>query len=486
MLVRKQGLFAVFRGVVRLQSRRLHDHALRFLVSQPSSSTIEEEHIGSEEHDLNPQHQMLPAGFAFAVKDNFATANFATTCNSKILQHNFPKYNATVVQRLLDAGGKLVGKTSLDEFGMGSYCVNTPLTGQSVNPWRASDGLCVPGGSSGGSAIAVAIGYSHGAIGSDTGGSIRLPASYCGVVGFKPSYGRCSRFGMISYASSLDTPGVLARNVDEASLMIDVMSGHDERDAASLEAPRTSLVDVADDVCGKVIGLPSECNMEEVSDEVYGLWMEMARKLESKGAIIKEVSLKSIKYALPTYYVLAMAEASSNLARYTGEFFGMRKESVRKYDSFKEMFEDSRSHYLGDEVKRRILAGNFILSRSSYESYYVQAQRVRRMICNDFNSIFNNGVDALLMPVSATDAPTLTSVVQNKANVLEEYATDVFTVPASLAGLPAMSVPCGISTRNMPLGLQIVAKRMDESMVVRCGRALEAVSSFDASALRLA
>eukprot|EP00056_Hartaetosiga_gracilis_P021564 m.24877 g.24877 ORF g.24877 m.24877 type:complete len:525 (-) comp9144_c0_seq1:8-1582(-) len=432
------------------------------------------------------QSKKLPTHFTFTVKDNFATKGVITSCCSRILSNNFPSYNATVVQRLLDAGGLFAGKTTMDEFGMGSYCTNMPETIQgnkSQNPWLSTEGPCVAGGSSGGSAIAVATGYSRGAIGSDTGGSIRLPASYCGVVGFKPSYGRMSRFGLVAYASSLDTPGVLTKTVDDAALMCDVMSGHDVKDAASINLPPTSLHSIVDDgIEGMVIGIPNECNIKELSDEVYTKWMEMADSLEGKGATIKHISLPSLKDGLSTYYVLAMAEASSNLARYTGEFFGCRHGEVNGYKSFKDMFESARDAYLGEEVKRRILVGNFVLSRNSYESYYVQAQRVRRKICKDFKNTFDNGVDALLMPVSATVAPTFESIPKNSAsNVLEEYATDVFTVPASLAGLPAISVPCGFSKTNMPIGLQLVGNRFDEETVIRGGKVLENISTLHTS-----
>ncbi|EGD77960.1 hypothetical protein PTSG_09594 [Salpingoeca rosetta] len=403
--------------------------------------------------------QQRLAGFTVMVKDNIAVANERMTCGSSMLRSFVPTSDATVVSKCRSEGAEITGKTSLDEFGMGSYGAFSPIHGLTINPWRATDGLCVPGGSSGGSAVAVALGQARAALGTDTGGSVRLPASFCGVVGFKPSYGLLSRMGMTAYASSLDTVGVLASTVDDAATMVDAMAGHDPRDAASVQAPgsRLPLGSEYGDVEGMVVGLPRECFIEELSDDVAAAWTEAADALQASGATVRYISLPNLKNALPCYCVLAPAEASSNLARYTGMFYGERAGSAASHASYRRLFESSRQSGLGPEVTRRILTGTFTLTRASYESFYVQAQRVRRLIQADFASALQNGVDVVLMPVTSSDAPLITDALSPNADVLQQFATDVFTVGPSLAGLPAMAVPCRVSSRNMPIGLQLVA-----------------------------
>eukprot|EP00053_Salpingoeca_punica_P009291 m.83145 g.83145 ORF g.83145 m.83145 type:complete len:498 (+) comp14957_c0_seq2:14-1507(+) len=415
------------------------------------------------------------AGVPIAVKDNFCIANVETTCSSNALRNFVPPYTATVVQRLLDEGAVVVGKTNMDEFGMGSF-TNTGIHGSTVNPWTpvtSTDALSA-GGSSGGSAAAVASGMCLAALGSDTGGSVRLPAAYCGVVGLKPSYGRSSRHGLVAYASSLDTPGVLARSVRDAALIANVMSGHDLQDSSCAERPPTDYLPEAGSLSSLTVGIPSEYNIEELDSEVKERWSLGIEWLQRAGATIKQVSLPLTKQALSTYYILAVCEAASNLNRYDGMRYGHREGTASEYKTYIDMLTASRSRMFGEEVMSRILTGTFALSRTMSDSYYVQAQRVRQLVVREFDAIFNSGVDVLLTPTAPTVAPSLASVASKPET--DGYANDVFTVPASLAGLPAMSVPAGFGRDGLPVGLQLIAQRFNEAAVLRAGIVLEQMS----------
>eukprot|EP01147_Barroeca_monosierra_P004108 gene4108-43_t len=417
-------------------------------------------------------------GFTIAVKNNIAVKGEPLTCGSKILKNFVPNDDAFVLDCCRKDGAEVIGTVSLDEFGMGSYGAYNPINGITVNPWRATDGICVPGGSSGGSAVAVSTGRARIALGTDTGGSIRLPASYCGVVGFKPTYGRLSRTGMTAYASSLDTVGVMASNIEDASVAIDVMSQYDESDAACIPGRWPKLTDFIDSLKGLNIGLPKECYIDELSQDAKTAWLSAADQLAAAGANITLISLPTLKHALPCYVVLSAAEASSNLSRYTGMFFGSRPKLSNSYTSFRTMFENTRTSGFGPEVVRRILVGTFTLSRNSYESFYAQAQRVRRIISNDFSTCFENKIDALLMPVASTDAPLISDILGDSSDVLSQFATDVFTVGPSLAGLPAVSIPFQLSKRRMPIGVQLVGQRFHDHMVASIARVLQHEVAF--------
>eukprot|EP00123_Amoebidium_parasiticum_P021024 comp6028_c0_seq1/m.1869 comp6028_c0_seq1/g.1869 ORF comp6028_c0_seq1/g.1869 comp6028_c0_seq1/m.1869 type:complete len:514 (-) comp6028_c0_seq1:89-1630(-) len=419
-------------------------------------------------------------GIPIAVKDNFCTEGVPTTCASKTLENFVPPYSATVVERLEAAGAVIVGKTNMDEFAMGSGNTTSAYR-PSLNPFRrtADTSPCVAGGSSGGSAVAVASGMCLGSIGSDTGGSVRLPASYCGTVGLKPTYGRVSRYGLVAYGSSLDCPGILARDTTSAALILDAIAGHDPRDPTSSRVSTpTSLPPSEDSLKGITIGIPQEYSVAELPKEIMERWQQAAEWLKERGADVVSVSLPHTKAALAAYYVLAPAEASSNLARYDGMEFGRRvEESQRKHCA---LYADTRGESFGDEVQTRILLGTFCLSRSSYESYYMQAQRVRRLVSNDFKNAFSNHVDVLLTPTALAGAPLLSE--WETLSPVQRNANDVFTVPASLAGLPAVSVPAGVAAEGMPLGLQVIGRPFEESTILRIARVLESNALFEVGA----
>eukprot|EP00049_Salpingoeca_infusionum_P006967 m.113399 g.113399 ORF g.113399 m.113399 type:complete len:539 (+) comp13512_c0_seq3:160-1776(+) len=425
------------------------------------------------------QAQGTLKGLTMAVKDNFTTTSLPTTCSSKMLENYMSPFTATVVDRAEKAGALMVGKTVLDEFGMGSFNLNSSLHSPCFNPWVDNQGkVCVSGGSSGGSAVAVASGQADFALGSDTGGSIRLPASYCGVVGFKPSYGRLSRFGLVAYASSLDTPGVLAPSVYCAAQVVDALSGHDNNDSTSAQLPATTLVDSLSAIPKRIrIGIPEEAFIQELQPDVKQCWLNAIDRLEQLGCDVVSISIPSIKSALPCYYVLAMAETSSNMARFTGINYGKRAVSAKDAEDFTDMIAQSRLTNLGPEVLRRIITGNYLLSRDSYESFYEQAQKVRALIRKEFSNVFAQGVSALLLPSTSSSAPSLESV-QQQTLPTAPYTSDVFVSPVSLAGLPAMSVPAGVSDTAMPIGLQVVGNMYDEKAVVQVSALIEREMPF--------
>jgi aspartyl-tRNA(Asn)/glutamyl-tRNA(Gln) amidotransferase subunit A len=400
------------------------------------------------------------AGVPIAVKDNICARTGRTTAASRMLEDFCAPYDATVVERLEAAGAIIVGKTNLDEFAMGSSN-ETSRKGAVLNP---HDRERVPGGSSGGSAAAVAAGQCFGALGSDTGGSIRQPASHCGVVGLKPTYGRVSRWGLIAFASSLDQIGPMARSVEDAARLLEVIAGFDARDATSAERDVPAFSEaVGGGVDGLRLGVPSEYFAAEVGidDEVIGLVRQAMARLEDQGAELVEVSLPHTEYAVATYYLIATAEASSNLARYDGARYGYRAPA----DELVEMYEKTRAKGFGDEVKRRIMLGTYVLSAGYYDQYYRKAQQVRTLIRRDFDQAFEQ-VDALVAPCAPTPAFKLG---EKSDDPLQMYLEDVFTISCNLAGIPGMSVPCGTTSADLPVGLQIMAPAFDEQTLVRVG-----------------
>jgi len=412
-------------------------------------------------------------GIPIAVKDLYCTKGILTTAGSHILDGFRPPYESTVTEKLWRAGGVLIGKTNLDEFAMGSSNT-TSYYGPAENPWRrpGDNRPLVPGGSSGGSAAAVAARAAIAATGTDTGGSIRQPASFCGIVGLKPTYGRCSRWGVVAFASSLDHPGPMTRSVRDAAIMLGAMAGHDPKDSTSAPVPVPDFeAGLAAGVKGLRVGIPREFRVEGMPAEIETLWQRGIDWLRAGGAEPVEVSLPMSKYALPAYYIIAPAEASSNLARYDGVRFGLRVEG----DSLDDMYEKTRAAGFGAEVRRRVLIGTYVLSAGYYDAYYLKAQRVRTLIARDFVAAFEQ-VDCLLTPT----APSAAFPIGDKSDdPIAMYLNDLFTVQADLAGLPAISVPAGLSADGLPLGLQVIGRAFDEAMVLRVAQALETAAGFD-------
>ncbi len=413
-------------------------------------------------------------GLPIAIKDLFCTEGVLTTASSHILDGFTPQYESTVTANLWRAGAVMLGKTNLDEFAMGSATV-TSYYGPTVNPWRRSgdDKKLVPGGSSGGSAAVVAARAALGATGTDTGGSIRQPASFCGIVGIKPTYGRCSRWGIVAFASSLDQAGPMTRTVRDGAIMLGAMAGHDARDSTSAdrEVPDFEAA-LEKGVKGLKVGIPEEYQMEGMSPELLALWDQGKAWLTAAGAEMVPVSLPHTKYALPTYYIVAPAEASSNLARYDGVRYGLREEG----ESLLEMYENTRGEGFGAEVTRRVLIGTYVLSAGYYDAYYLKAQKLRTLISRDFREAFDK-VDVLLTPTAPSSA---FAIGEKMGDPIAMYLNDVFTVPASLAGLPAASIPAGLSGDGLPLGLQLIARPFDEETMFRAARAVEDAAAFDA------
>ena len=404
-------------------------------------------------------------GIPIAVKDLFCTKNMPTTAASKILENFNPTYESFVTQKLINEGSLFVGKTNLDEFAMGS-ATNTSYFGNTINPLSDKDTPLAPGGSSGGSGCSCCRDLCLGSTGTDTGGSIRQPASFCGVVGIKPTYGLCSRWG-IAFASSLDQAGIFSKNVTDASILLEEIAGHDERDStsSSVSIPNFSK-QLNSDLNGKTIGIPKEYTVDGISDEINAVWDDAIKSLEKKGAKIKHISLPHTKYALPTYYIIAPAEASSNLARYDGVKYGFRADEAKSLD---EMYEMTRSEGFGKEVKRRILIGTYVLSAGYYDAYYLKAQKVRKLIANDFIETFKE-CDLILTPTAPSAAFPLN---EKQDDPIKMYLNDVFTVPASLAGIPGISIPYGKDKSGLPLGIQLLGKHFDEQEIFNAAFALE-------------
>lgn len=413
-------------------------------------------------------------GIPLAIKDLFCTEGVLTTAASHILDGFTPPYESTVTSNLWQAGAVLMGKANLDEFAMGSSNENS-FMGPVENPWRRTGDTAsiVPGGSSGGSAAAVAARLALGAIGTDTGGSIRQPAAFTGTVGIKPTYGRCSRWGVVAFASSLDQAGPFTRTVRDGAIMLGAMASHDHKDSTSapIEVPDFEAA-ITGDVKGLTIGIPKEYRAEGISDEIEALWREGAKWLEAAGAKTVEISLPHTHYAVPTYYVVAPAEASSNLSRYDGVRYGLRVDG----DDLAGMYANTRSEGFGKEVKRRIMIGTYVLSAGYYDAYYLKAQKMRTMIAQDFSQAFEK-VDAILAPTTPTEA---FAFGEKTDDPIAMYLNDVFTTPCSLAGLPGMSVPSAISKDGLPLGLQVIGRLFDEETVFRVGDVIERAAGLDA------
>ena len=419
------------------------------------------------------------SGVPLGIKDLFATEGVATTAGSRILEGFRPRYESTVSANLFAAGAGMLGKLNMDEFAMGSSN-ETSAWGPVISPWRRSDGgntPLAPGGSSGGSSTAVAARLCPGATGTDTGGSIRQPAAFTGICGIKPTYGRCSRWGIVSFASSLDQAGPMARTVRDCAILLEVMAGFDPKDSTSLDLPVPQWeANLSSDLKGKRVGIPREYRIDSVPAEINALWDQGIEWLKDAGATPVEISLPHTKYALPTYYIIAPAEASSNLARYDGVRYGLRVEGVKTLD---DMYAATRAAGFGAEVKRRIMIGTYVLSAGFYDAYFTKAQRVRSLIKQDFARAFEQ-CDLILTPT----APSAAFGIGETTDPLAMYLNDVFAVPASLAGLPAMSVPGGLDGQGLPLGLHIIGRELDEQTVLNAGLAIEERAGFTAKPAR--
>ena len=421
----------------------------------------------SKEFDSKPDFNKKLPGVPIAVKDLFCTKNVKTTASSKILNNFVPTYESTVTQNLWNEGAILLGKLNCDEFAMGSSN-ETSFFGNVISP---IDKDLVPGGSSGGSASALAAKLTPTTIGTDTGGSIRQPASFTGTVGLKPTYGSCSRYGIVAFASSLDQAGPLTRNVKDSALMLEVMSSFDNKDSTSVDFIRPQYSkDLSKEIKGKKIGIPKEYRVDGMSEEIEKLWNDGKNYLKNCGAETVDISLPHTKFALPTYYIVAPAEASSNLARYDGVKYGFRTEGKNLID----MYEKTRSEGFGDEVKRRIMIGTYVLSSGYYDAYYLKAQKVRRLIKNDFNDAFQK-VDAILTPSTPSSA---FKIGEKSSDPVSMYLNDIFTVPVNLAGLPGISIPAGLDKKGYPLGLQIIGKSFDEQNILNIAYSMEDKINF--------
>ena len=414
-------------------------------------------------------------GLPIGMKDLFCTDQVETTAGSHILEGFVPQYESTVSSNLWSDGAVMLGKLNLDEFAMGSSN-ETSYYGNVVNPWRrqGDDTPLVPGGSSGGSSSSVAARIALAATGTDTGGSIRQPAAFTGICGLKPTYGRCSRWGIVAFASSLDQAGPMARTVRDTAIMLKSMAGFDPKDSTSVDRPVPNYEDaLTGDIRGLKIGIPKEYRVDGMPDEIEKLWQQGIDWLHAAGAETMEVSLPHTKYALPAYYIVAPAEASSNLARYDGVKYGLREEG----EDIVDMYENTRAAGFGAEVKRRVLIGTYVLSAGYYDAYYLKAQQVRTKIADDFRTVFDS-CDAILTPTTPSAA---FGAGEKNDDPLSMYLNDVFTVTGNLAGLPGMSVPAGLSSEGLPLGLQIVGKPFDEETVLKLGGVIEEAAGFNAT-----
>ena len=416
-------------------------------------------------------------GIPLGIKDLFCTKGVESQAASRILENFKPEYESTVSQNLLDNGTVMLGKLNMDEFAMGSSN-ETSIYGNAINPWKIDDRGLTPGGSSGGSASAVAADLCLAATGTDTGGSIRQPAAFTGIVGIKPTYGRCSRWGVIAFASSLDQAGPMTKTVRDGAIMLEAMAGNDPKDStsANIEVPNFEAM-LTGDIKGKRIGIPKEYRLDGMPSEIEKLWSDGTEMLRQAGAKIENISLPHTKYALPAYYVIAPAEASSNLARYDGVRYG-RRASLSSGDGINEMYEKTRAEGFGPEVKRRVMIGTYVLSAGFYDAYYNRARRVRALIKNDFDEVFADGVDAILTPTTPSAAFGLGDM--SDADPVQMYLNDVFTVTVNLAGLPGISVPAGADKSGLPLGLQVIGKPWEEGDMLNIAYSLEQSAGFSA------
>ena len=414
-------------------------------------------------------------GLPIGIKDLFCTKGVPSQAGSRILEGFLPEYESTVSGNLLDSGAVMLGKLNMDEFAMGSSN-ETSVYGNVINPWKVDDRDLTPGGSSGGSAAAVAADLCLAATGTDTGGSIRQPAAFTGTVGIKPTYGRCSRWGVVAFASSLDQAGPMTKSVRDAAIMLETMCGYDPKDSTSadLAVPNFEAV-MTGDIRGKKIGLPKEYRMDGMPEEIEKLWANGADMLRDAGAEIVDISLPHTKYALPAYYVIAPAEASSNLARYDGVRYGHRAK-LDEGDGITEMYEKTRAEGFGPEVQRRVMIGTYVLSAGFYDAYYNRARRVRTLIKKDFEDVFAAGVDAILTPATPTSAFGLGEMTD--VDPVQMYLNDVFTVTVNMAGLPGISVPAGLDSKGLPMGLQLIGRPWEEGDLLSSAYALEKAVGF--------
>ena len=411
----------------------------------------------------------IMGGVPIAIKDNICTNGIKTTCSSKMLENFVPFYDATVIEKLENAGAIIIGKTNMDEFAMGSSTENSAIK-KTKNPWDLER---VPGGSSGGSAAAVACDIAPCALGTDTGGSIRQPASFCNVVGLKPTYGLVSRYGIVAYASSLDQVGPLTKSVEDAAILLNVIAGKDEKDTTSADIPKKDyLKSIKDDIKGKKIGVPTEFISDGINPDVKKAYEENLNTLKELGAEIIEIKLDYAKYSLPTYYIIATAEASSNLGRYDGIRYGHR---AKDFSSLDELYVKSRTEGFGDEVKRRIMLGTYVLSSGYYDAYYKRGQKVRTLIIDDFKKAFEK-CDVIAIP---TTPNTSFKFGEKTSNPLEMYLEDIYTVPVNIAGLPGISVPGGFDKNGMPIGMQFISKAFDEGNLLQVAYTFEKNTGFN-------
>ncbi len=415
-------------------------------------------------------------GLPIGIKDLFCTKGVPSQAGSRILQGFLPEYESTITQNLFDAGAVMLGKLNMDEFAMGSSN-ETSVYGNAVNPWRRGndDTALTPGGSSGGSASAVSADLCLAATGTDTGGSIRQPAAFTGITGIKPTYGRCSRWGVVAFASSLDQAGPMTKSVRDAAIMLEAMCGHDPKDSTSADLPVPNFeAMLTGDIKGKKIGIPREYRMDGMPQEIETLWVNGTAMLRDAGAEIVDISLPHTKYALPAYYVIAPAEASSNLARYDGVRYGHRAK-LQQGDGITEMYEKTRAEGFGAEVQRRVMIGTYVLSAGFYDAYYNRARKVRTLIKRDFEDVFAQGIDAILTPATPSAAFGLGEASDDP---VEMYLNDVFTVTVNMAGLPGIAVPAGTDAQGLPLGLQLIGRPWEEGDLLNTAYALEARAGF--------
>jgi aspartyl-tRNA(Asn)/glutamyl-tRNA(Gln) amidotransferase subunit A len=418
-------------------------------------------------------------GIPLGIKDLFCTEGVASQAASRILEGFRPPYESTVTAKLWDAGAVMLGKLNMDEFAMGSSTEHS-VYGPAISPWRRAGEATplTPGGSSGGSAAAVAADLCLGATGTDTGGSIRQPAAFTGIVGVKPTYGRCSRWGIVAFASSLDQAGPMARTVTDAAILLSAMAGHDPKDSTSADRPVPDFAAaLGGDMRGKRIGIPKEYRVEGMPAEIEALWGRGAEILRDAGAEIVDITLPHTKYALPAYYVIAPAEASSNLARYDGVRYG-RRAWIGANEGITALYERTRAEGFGREVQRRVMIGTYVLSAGYYDAYYLRAQKVRTLIRRDFEAVFAAGVDAVLTPATPSAAFGIGELAD--ADPVQMYLNDVFTVTVNLAGLPGVSVPAGLDAQGLPLGLQVIGRPWDEAFMLDAAYAIERASGFRA------
>ncbi|MFN3423894.1 MAG: Asp-tRNA(Asn)/Glu-tRNA(Gln) amidotransferase subunit GatA [Novosphingobium meiothermophilum] len=445
-----------------------------FIVTTPDKALEAAAKVDADREAGKPLGKM--AGVPIGMKDLFATEGVQTTAASHILEGFVPPYESTVSRKLWEAGAGMLGKLNLDQFAMGSSN-ETSAFGNVISPWRRPGDATplAPGGSSGGSSAAVAARIAPAATGTDTGGSIRQPAAFTGISGIKPTYGRCSRWGVVAFASSLDQAGAMAHDVTDCAIMLEAMAGFDPKDSTSLDLPVPEwTANLNADMRGKKVGIPREYRLDGMDADVAKSWDDGIAWMKDAGAEIVEISLPHTRYALPTYYIIAPAEASSNLARYDGVRYGLRE--LPEGAGLQDMYAATRAAGFGPEVKRRIMIGTYVLSAGFYDAYYTQAQKVRTLISHDFTNAFRE-VDVILVPTAPSSAFALG---EKSADPLEMYLNDVFSVPASLAGLPAMSVPAGLDRNGLPLGLQVIGKAFDEQGVLNASLAIEQRAQFSA------